>query len=513
MVVQMLVASHPPGYDDAIGLLLARIDYERVPPRGYRTREYKLDRMRDLLSRLDDPQRQLKVVHIAGTKGKGSTAAMLASMAAAAGLRVGAFTSPHLDRVEERIAINGEACSPLQLVELVQDVRPVVEAMDIEASRLTSTAEEARGPTYFELTTALALLHFARQQVDLAVLEVGLGGRLDSTNVCQPLCTAITSISYDHTRQLGNTLTKIAAEKAGIIKDGVPVVSGVTLPLVSKVIADRAAEHGAELVQRGADFDFTYHPPQDRGRREAAGELAGSRLPEGDRWCGSMDYRAGQRGGGRSFARLRLSLPGRHQAANAAVALALVGVLERQGFSFPESAIRQGLSSTICPARIELLQQHPTIVVDAAHNASSIESLVEVLDECFPVGDRALIFASTVGKDLPGMLNRLVPHFDQIFVTRYVNNPRGVPVEQLAVLVQRAAAAAGSRVQNVTVCHDPSTAWEAVQSSVPIDGLICVTGSFFIAAEMRRLIDPQAGRQACGLPVPVPPLPVASRDK
>ncbi|MDH3717914.1 MAG: bifunctional folylpolyglutamate synthase/dihydrofolate synthase [Planctomycetota bacterium] len=505
----MLVASEVPGYDDAIAFLLGRIDYERVPPQRYRNREYKLDRMRELLSRLHEPQQRLKVVHIAGTKGKGSTAAMLASMATAAGLRVGAFTSPHLDRVEERIAINGQACSPAELVRLVQQIRPEVEVMDDVASRSSTTDSASRGPTYFELTTALAMLHFASQKVDLAILEVGMGGRLDSTNVCQPLCTAITSISYDHTRHLGDTLEKIAAEKAGIIKDRVPVVSGVKSPEAQNVIAATAAEHQAPLVQLDDDFDFSYHPPlcltpqdgQGAGLEDSRG-LATSRVHETESWRGTLDYRERKSAGGRSYSGVRLSLLGRHQAANAAVALAIAGVLEGQGFSFTESAIRQGLASAVCPARVELVHSRPAIVVDAAHNVASIAALLEVLDECFPAGPRTLVFASTLGKDLRGMLAGLVPKFDRIFFTRYRNNPRGVPADDLAALTDEIAPAAGSGTKQVTVCKDPQATWQAVRRVAPPDGLICVTGSFFIAAEMRQVIVGDADLPGSGQQVP-----------
>ncbi|NIP85902.1 MAG: bifunctional folylpolyglutamate synthase/dihydrofolate synthase, partial [Planctomycetales bacterium] len=462
----MEVAFQPAGYEDALAFLLGRIDYERVPPEGYRSREYKLDRMRDLLSRLEDPQRQLKVVHIAGTKGKGSTAAMLASIAAAAGLRVGAFTSPHLDRVEERIAVNGQPCLPTQLVQLVEGIRPVVEAMDQEAGRSTAASSPARGPTYFELTTALALQHFAQQQVDLAILEVGLGGRLDSTNVCQPLCTAITSISYDHTRQLGNTLAKIAAEKAGIIKAGVPVVSGVTSSAARAVIAAQATVRGAPLLQWDEDFAFTYHPPGGPVGYEPHPRSAPGGGDDHQSVSNHFDYVQRSGPAERSLLGVPLSLLGRHQAANAAVAVTIAGILERQGLPLNESAIRQGLATTRCPARVELVRLRPAILVDAAHNVASIEALGEVLDECFPAGPRWLIFASTVGKDIPGMLARLVTQFDRIFVTRYANNPRGVAVEELAVLAESAALATGARTQEVTVCADPASTWQAVQGTV-----------------------------------------------
>ena len=199
--------------DAALCFLFGRIDYERAPTIPYQAQHLKLERMERLLGRLGNPHHGVRVIHVAGSKGKGSTAVMIASMLTAAGLRTGLYTSPHLERLEERFAVDGTQCTASELVGLVDMVRPAVESLDSEA-RAGSLQEN--GPTYFEITTALAFLHFSRKDVDLVVLEVGLGGRLDSTNVCQPVVSVITSISLDHMKQLGETLGKIAAEKAAL---------------------------------------------------------------------------------------------------------------------------------------------------------------------------------------------------------------------------------------------------------------------------------------------------------
>src|SRR5262245_48974556 len=248
--------------DTALQFLLGRINYEHSAAMPYGARAMRLDRMRHLLHELGNPQDRLPIVHIAGTKGKGSTAAITAAILTAAGYRTGLYHSPHLDRVEERLIVDGQTCPPAEFVELIQQVRPVAEAMD----RLTSPPAEpaptpppaggqclSYSPTFFELTTAIALLHFVRRAVDAVVLEVGLGGRLDSTNVCRPRVTVITNISFDHTRQLGNTLAKIAREKAGIIKPGVPVVSGVLTDEPRWVIEQVAAAAGSPLRQLGVE--------------------------------------------------------------------------------------------------------------------------------------------------------------------------------------------------------------------------------------------------------------------
>ncbi|MEX0613266.1 MAG: Mur ligase family protein, partial [Pirellulales bacterium] len=215
----MPLPSHP-ARQAALHWLMGRINYERTALIAYQERQLKLDRMRQLLTRLGQPDAGMKIVHVAGTKGKGSTAAMIAGMLTAAGYRTGLFSSPHLERIEERFAVDGQPCTADELVALVNRLRPVAHAMDEEAA---ADGDPTAGPTYFDVTTAMALLHFVEREVDAAVLEVGLGGRLDSTNVCLPAVSVITSISFDHMKQLGNTLAAIAREKAGIIKPGVPV--------------------------------------------------------------------------------------------------------------------------------------------------------------------------------------------------------------------------------------------------------------------------------------------------
>ena len=244
---------------DAERFLAGRIDYERTLSMPNSEAALKLDRMRELLRRLGNPQQAMPIVHIAGTKGKGSTAATIAAVLTAAGLRTGLFTSPHLDRVEERMAVDGRPCPAEEFAELIDSIRPEIEAMDRAAAECNPPEF---GPTYFEIITAAALAHFARRRVDAAVLEVGLGGRLDSTNVCSPCLTIITSISFDHTRQLGDTLESIATEKAGIVKPGMTVVSGVRADPARAVIRRATAANGCRLVELGVDFDFEYHPPR-----------------------------------------------------------------------------------------------------------------------------------------------------------------------------------------------------------------------------------------------------------
>lgn len=449
----------------ALDYLLSRIDYERSVAVPYGECEYRLDRMRELLERLDRPDRRYPIVHVAGTKGKGSTSAMVAAALTACGLTTGLFTSPHLERLEERFAVDGVPCSGGELATFVERLKPVVAAMDDEAHRRTP---QETGPTYFELTTAIALLLFAERDCDAAVLEVGMGGRLDSTNVCQSTVSVVTSISFDHTKQLGDTLAAIAWEKAGIIKAGVPVVSGVTGHEPRSVIERVAREHGSRLLQRSRDFDFTYRPPTHLERGPTCGEL-------------DFTWRDGPQA--RSWSGVELGLPGRHQGANAATALAVVEELRRLGWNLGEAGVRRGLRELTWPARIEVIARRPCVVFDAAHNVASVEALLATLDESFAVARRFLLFATTQEKDVGGMMRLLLPKFDRVVLTRYRQNPRGVPVEELA------AAAAATTHRNWETADDPQAAWDAIRRLGPTaDDLVCVTGSFFIAAQMGRIV-------------------------
>lgn len=448
----------------ALDFLLSRIDYERSLSIPYGEQQFQLARMRDLLERLDRPDRKFPIIHIAGTKGKGSTSAMIAAALSACGLTTGLYTSPHLERLEERFCIDGMPCPGDEFAAYVTQLKPIVAAMDAEAVRRNPAGF---GPTYFELTTAIALMHFAAHECDAAVLEVGLGGRLDSTNVCHATVSVITSISYDHTKQLGNTLAEIAWEKAGIIKSGVPVVSGVTGHEPRLVIERVAAEHGSRLVQLGREFDFSYRPPIHLEQASSRGEL---------------DFRRIDEPGRAPSVGVELSLPGRHQGANAATALATLDELRRLGWNLAESDVRRGLAELHWPARVEVVARRPCLVLDAAHNTASIEALLAALDESFSARRRYLVFATTQEKDIGGMVRLLLPKFDRVIFTRYTQNPRGVPVEELVRIAD------GTDCRNWQTAADPAAAWDAVHALRPTpDDLVCVTGSFFIAAQMRKI--------------------------
>jgi len=451
------------GRDAALQFLWNRINYERTSNIPYRSGEFKLDRMRELLRRLGDPHVGLRCVHVAGTKGKGSTAAMLAAIAQSAGLKTGLYTSPHLQKVEERFVVDGKQCSETEFVELIALIQPVVEAMD------THRARNIRKPTFFEITTAMGLLHFARCGVDLAVVEVGLGGRLDSTNVISPDVSVITSISFDHTRQLGSDLASIAREKAGIIKPQTPVVSGVVDEEPAEVIEQVAQQNGSLLRLREHDF-FAEHVVAQPDGRVAFNYRGASGFPH--------------------LPDLATPLLGDHQAQNAAVALAAIEVLNEQGWSFSKRDARAGLAAVTCPARIEFISSRPPVVVDAAHNLASIKALLSTLptiDAWRTASRRTLIFGAAEDKDIAGMLGLILKPFDRVVFAQSTGNARSATPQAISQLAQSLP---GEAAQNAAaiLAESPEAAHRLLASAAP-DEFFCITGSFFLAAEMRAFLD------------------------
>ena len=477
-------------HDAALAYLFGRINYERADKIPPQSRGLHLQRMRDLAARLGDPQQRFRIVHVAGTKGKGSTSAMLAAILTAAGYRTGLYTSPHVECVEERMQVDGRRCSRDEFIELIRQLRPEVDALD---RRYAARGDGEPGPTYFEITTAAALLHFARHKVDLAVLEVGLGGRLDSTNICRPEVAVITSISFDHMRQLGNTLAAIAGEKAGIIKPGAAVVTGVTEPEPLDVIRQTAARHGCACFRAGQDFHYRYHgahlPLSDAQSAE--------RWPHG--WA-EFDYWEDAAGIRHALDRLQLGLLGRHQAANAAVALATLSRLQERGWRADEGAIRRGLAGVEVPARAELVQQRPAVIVDAAHNPASVGALIEVIRETCPrtaTRRRILVFAASQDKDAAAMLGPLLAEFDVLILTQFRNSPRAAEPGQLLRTAQRLLSGDRGLSCQLLVEDDSTAAWERARSLAAAEDLICVAGSFFLASELRSVIQQQPLDSSC----------------
>ncbi len=489
--------SHP-ARQAALEWLLGRINYERTAFVPYQDRQLKLDRMRQLLTRLGQPDARLKIVHVAGTKGKGSTSAMIAAMLTAAGYRTGVFSSPHLERIEERFTVDGQPCTADDLVTLVDRLRAIVESMDAEAA---ADGDPTGGPTYFDVTTAMALVHFVERQVDAAVLEVGLGGRLDSTNVCLPAVSVITSISFDHTKQLGNTLAQIAREKAGIIKPGVPVICGVTQPEPQSIIAEVAHEHGCRVIQLGEDFQYRYIKVDDCGLRiaDCGLEIPKSAIP-GTLWVpqseiGAIEFEYNVSGQELQIGPLPLAMRGPHQAANAAVALAAVAELRHQGWCISSEAMRLGLSRAKLAGRVEVFAGEPTVVLDTAHNPASARALIEALAEMPAASRRTIILSISHDKDVRAIVQELALRFDRFVVTQYQDNPRAIGADDLAQIVRDILC--GARA-DVCVSPTPHEAWQYVCSTAIPQERVCIAGSFYLAAEMRRLVLASAATAIAG---------------
>src|SRR5262245_14906717 len=410
-------------YDEALAFWYGRINYE---VRAAKPGDLKLERMRALLKLLGDPHDRIRLVHVTGTKGKGSTCAMIASILRAAGYRVGLFTSPHLEHVEERIQVDGIPISHAELAARMDEVAGAVGAPDSHGAPIT----------FFEIGTALGFLHFCYRRCDIAVIEVGLGGRFDSTNVCTPLVSVLTNVGFDHTAQLGKTLEEIAYQKAGIIKRRVPVVSGVTQDGPREVIRRVAAEVNAPL------------------------------------WEVSRDAK-----------RSTPALLGAHQVANAAVAVATIDRLRDTGMPIPDSAIDRGLAIVRWPARIEPVFEPPVVILDTAQHVPSVEALVVTLRESFPVpGRKAVVFAVSADKNYAEMLRVLAGYFDHFHLTRY-GNPRCVPPEKLAAVLAEVAPG-----KPFTTHLTAAAAWAAARSAAGENDLLCITGSVFLAGELRPVV-------------------------
>ena len=407
-----------------------------------------LSRTRTLLAALGDPHKQLKFVHVAGTNGKGSTAAMLAACLQAAGYRVGLYTSPFINRFNERIQVNGEQIPDRALVQLVEQVKPAADAM-------------ADVPTEFEIITALGMLWFAQQRCDIVVLEVGLGGTLDSTNVIDPPeCAVITALGMDHVKELGPTLAEIASAKAGIIKPGSPVVSYGGAPEADAVIARAAARQNAPLTV----VDFA--KLNVRG-----GDLDGV----------NFDFDG--------LENIRLPLIGSYQPKNAAVAITALRVLRQRGWNIPESAVRQGLERVSWPGRFELLRHSPAFLLDGSHNAHGMRATVQSLRDRFPGQKFVFLLSIMADKDVDEMLELLLP-LAKRFVTVAAHTPRAMPAQTLAEHI---------RVRGGTA--EPAPSIEAgVARAVALGGSgpVCALGTLYFSGEVRTAFAQLTGRAEQG---------------
>ena len=418
-------------YNHALDYLYSFVDYSLKHSSELAKADFNLDRMFALMELLGNPQKQYPIIHVAGTKGKGSTSALCAAALQAAGYKVGLYTSPHLEDYVERIQVDGRPISHEQLAELVEEIKPAV----AQIPYLTT----------FEITTALAFMAFGKYGVTAAVFEVGLGGRLDATNIVTPKVSVITSLSYDHTAVLGNTLTLIAGEKAGIIKEGVPVVSSPQKDEALEVLERVAKNKNAGLTLVGRDVNFALIESSLEGQK--------LRIQNSE---------------------FRIPLLGNHQVENAATAYTALKV---SGIPITDDQIQKGFSQVQWRARFEVARREPPVIFDSAHNQDSFAKLSETLEIYFPGKKVYLIFGASEDKNIPGMFAELKSKIEKIIVTR-ADHPRALEVEKIQGLAEQAG------VKSEAVTPVKSALERALELSSKDGSIVLSAGSMFVTAEV-----------------------------
>lgn len=440
------MTADPKSYETALGFLHGLGDLSLIPNLGVDSKTLDLQRVVDLLTLMNNPNSSYPVIHIAGTKGKGSTAAMLASVLTAAGYRTGLYTSPYLFDFSEQIQIDGEAIPHEELVKQVEKIKPFV--------------TQVKDITTFEALTALCFQYFKEQKVEFAVIEAGLGGRTDATNVVDPMISVITSLSYDHTGVLGKTIQEIASAKAGIIKPGKPVVLATQVYQESKeTILNVAARLGSEvtLVEEEAVYSGLCH--------SLNGQSLSIKFKEDPlEWSGEYE----------------LPLMGQHQIENAATVLTVFRKLTKLGFSISKEQIEKGLREVLWPCRFEVVSHEPLIVLDGAHNVDSAVKLKQTINEYLPGYKIILVFGCSVDKDIKGMFDVLLPGCEKVIFTKS-SHPRAADPAMLVKLVKRKAI-------SCEVKENLGDAIEEAKNMADEKTAIVVTGSLFTAAAARQFI-------------------------
>ena len=445
-------------YKEAISYLYARTDYEKQSHLRYNVTTFNLDRMEKLLSRLGNPHKKIATAHIAGTKGKGSTATMLAKMLESNDYTVGLYTSPHVVHLHERIAVNSKMISDSEMLGLLNRIYAPVERMAKNGT-----------PTFFEIMTALAFMHFVDKKVDIGVIETGLGGRLDSTNVIQPEVVGITSLSIDHQPQLGDTIGSIAKEKAGVFKRGVPIVTIQQDQEAMCVLKSRAAAVKAPLSVAGEDIDFSYRFETSREHGPHTRICLTTKTSK--------------------FEHLRVPLHGKHQAINCGLALAMLDKLKSSGYEIDNDKATQGLDKVSLPGRMEMICGDPRILIDAAHNAASIQALMQAIGQNVPYDSMVVIFGCNNDKDVAGMLNKLQYGADKVIFTRS-SSVKAVPPEDLADMYTEMCS---------KMCQAAPTLGQALalaRSAVGKEDLICITGSFYLIGQAKMQFQSRLPRRS-----------------
>jgi dihydrofolate synthase/folylpolyglutamate synthase len=430
-------------YQATLDYIYSFVDFSRTHQENLKPENFDLDRMRDFMARISNPERDFQSIHIAGSKGKGSVSAFCAYALSEAGYRVGLFTSPHLKDYEERIQINHQPVSRTDLVDLTDKLKPAIESVQ----KLTT----------FEITTGLGFLYFSRKKVDIAVVEVGLGGRLDSTNVITPLISVITALYLDHTSILGDTLPQIAREKAGIIKPSVPVVLAPQQNGASEVIREVAEKQNAPIIEVGKDYVYQFLQANLERQTFLIGRNPNTLAEEGQR--------------------LDIPLLGKYQIENAATAYAALKTLSEGALSLSEEQIRDGLANTVWPARFEIARRDPPVIFDAAHNPSAVAKLRETIDHFFPEMPLILVFGISEDKALTGMFAELLPR-TKILICTQADHPRAMDAGSMQEI-------AADYDCDSKVVFDVGDALEEALQIAGDDHMVLVTGSIFVAASAR----------------------------
>jgi len=439
-------------YQQAMKYLFERTDYEKEKRLRYNVSTFNLARMKKLLSLLGNPHSKIRTVHIAGTKGKGSTATMLARMLEANGYSVGLYTSPHVVNLHERITVNSDMVSRSEMRELLNRAYTPVEKLS-----------KTDAPTFFEIMTAAAFMHFVDKAVDIAVIETGLGGRLDSTNVIKPQVVGITSLSIDHQHQLGDSIGSIAEEKAGVFKRGVPVITVQQDPAAMRVLKSQAIAAEAPFSVTGNDIDFSHRFETSREHGPHT------------RICLTTPTS--------KFEHFRVPLHGKHQAINCGLALAMLDKLKAVGYEIDNEKTSLGLSKVSLAGRMEMICQDPRVMIDGAHNAASIQALIHAIGQNIPYDSMVVIFGCNSDKDVRGMLERLQYGADKVIFTRS-NSVKAVPPDELAEMYTEICG---------KMCQTASSLGQALQlakSAVSKEDLICITGSFYLIGQAKVRFQP-----------------------
>jgi dihydrofolate synthase/folylpolyglutamate synthase len=453
-------------YDEAVRVLLS-LGRELAAPRQARVQKFDLQNITRLSSRLANPHRASPCAHVAGTNGKGSTAALLESILRAAGFRTGLYTSPHLMRINERIRVSGEEISDAEFAAAFTRVHALIE-------ELLASGGLAAHPTYFECVTAMAFDHFARAGAGFAVYEVGMGGRLDSTNIVEPEVAVITQVDFDHEEYLGHSIEQIAAEKAGIIKPGVRVVSAAEHPAATAVIRRRAGEQNAHVVETSTEYRVEDVRADVRGTRFTL------RCPR-DNWR----------------LELHITLAGRYQLRNAVAAVAAARLLASRGFSVDDGAIAAGIAAARWPGRLQLIQEHPAVFLDGTHNPAGARELVAFWKEQFAGRKIHLVFGALRDKAVDEIAGLLYPEAETVIVTA-PGQSRGISPELLAEMT-------GHLARRLEVVPAPGDALERAIELAAADDAVFATGSLYLVGDLLRhweargeLPAPQAVRESRG---------------